>query len=101
MSYIDREIVVNFLLAKGDFGETGQNSLTISGLRVECEVNNAGGVLGSDLLMKIYGMKESDMTKCSTFALSIGTVKNVTVTVMAGDKQVECHRFSKAPFFSG
>jgi hypothetical protein len=101
MSYLEREIVANFLLAKGDFGETGQNSLTISGLRIECEVNNAGGVLGSDLLMKVYGMKESDMTKCCTFALSIGSVKDVTVTVMAGDKKSGMSQIFQGTIFYG
>lgn len=86
MSFIERDITVNFQLSNDDFGN-GNNSLTVSGLRVEAIINNAGGVFGSTLYAKIYGMKETDMLKCCTYAQSFNDLKKIIVTVTAGDKQ--------------
>lgn len=86
MSFIEREITVNFQLSNDDFGN-GNNSLTVSGLRVEAIIDNVGGILGSTLYAKIYGMKETDMLKCCTYAEVFNVLKKIVVTVTAGDKQ--------------
>lgn len=87
MSFIEREITVNFQLSNDDFGN-GNNSLTVSGLRVEAIIDNAGGAFGCTLYAKIYGMKETDMLKCCTYAQMYNDHKKIMVTVLAGDKQV-------------
>lgn len=84
MSFIDRAITVNFQLSHDDFGN-GNNSLTVSGLRVEAVIDNAGGTTGSTLYAKIYGMKEADMLKCCTYAQFYNDLKKIVVTVIAGD----------------
>lgn len=84
MSFESREITVNFTLSKEDFGD-GNNSLTVSGLRVEAQIDNAGGINGSTLYAKIYGMKETDMLKCCTYAQTYQIQKNIMVTLLAGD----------------
>jgi len=84
MSFESRDITINFTLSKSDFGD-GNNSLTVSGLRVEAQIDNAGGINGSTLYAKIYGMKEADMLKCCTYAQTYQIQKNIMVTLLAGD----------------
>src|SRR5471030_2959259 len=84
MSFESRDITINFTLSKSDFGD-GNNSLTVSGLRVEAQIDNAGGINGSTLYAKIYGMKEADMLKCCTYAQTYQIQKNIMVTLIAGD----------------
>jgi hypothetical protein len=84
MSFVKRAITVNFQLSNDDFGN-GNNSLTVSGLRVEAMISEAGGTAGSTLYAKIYGMRESDMLKCCTYAQFYNDLKKIVVTVIAGD----------------
>ncbi|WP_145536922.1 baseplate hub protein [Yersinia alsatica] len=100
MSYQKRKITVNFTLSEDDFGD-GNDSITVSGLRVECQVDNSGGVAGSTLYAKIYGMKESDMNKCCTYALIIGSIRSVMVTVIAGDDANGMSQIFQGTIFNG
>lgn len=86
MSYAERKITVIFTLADDDFG-AGNNQVTVEGLRVEAQIDNSAGVNGSTLYAKIYGMKESDMLKCCTYAQTFQSIKNILVTVLAGDDE--------------
>ncbi|MGP2516366.1 baseplate hub protein [Yersinia sp. 2545 StPb PI] len=100
MSYQKRKITVNFTLSEDDFGD-GNDSLTISGLRVEAQIDNAGGVSGSTLYAKIYGMKESDMNKCCTYAQVYGVIKNIAVTMTAGDEASGMSQVFQGTIFNG
>jgi hypothetical protein len=41
-SYVQRQINVVITLGQGTFGQTGQNTVTLSGLRVKCDINKGG-----------------------------------------------------------
>ncbi|WP_019210808.1 baseplate hub protein [Yersinia massiliensis] len=100
MSYQKRKITVNFTLSDDDFGD-GNDSLTVSGLRVEAQIDNAGGVSGSTLYAKIYGMKESDMNKCCTYAQVYGVIKNIAITMTAGDEASGMSQVFQGTIFNG
>ena len=100
MSFIDRAITVNFQLSHDDFGN-GNNSLTVSGLRVEAVIDSAGGTSGSTLYAKIYGMREADMLKCCTYAQSLGSVKKILTTLSAGDESSGMAQVFQGTIFDG
>lgn len=84
MSYQSRDITVIIKLADDDFGE-GNNELKVEGLRVEAQIDQDGGTSGTTMYAEIYGMKETDMLKCCTYAQSYQVQKNIEVTMLAGD----------------
>lgn len=85
MSYVERKINVEFQLGTGKFGEELGDTVSLSGLRCEAVIENAGGILLSNLHMRIYGMKESDMNQLNTLGLLQGLVAKNLVKVTAGD----------------
>ena len=84
-SYTQKLLTVQFTLGTGTFGETGQNILTISGLRVSATVVKSGGAALGSAQIRIFGMTQSQMNQLSTLGLLITQVRRNTVTLMAGD----------------
>ncbi|HFF9119485.1 TPA: hypothetical protein ACGFAU_004522 [Yersinia enterocolitica] len=85
MSYVERKINVEFQLGTGKFGEELGDTVSLSGLRCEAVIENAGGILLSNLHMRIYGMKESDMNQLNAIGLIDPKIKRNVVIVTAGD----------------
>ena len=85
MSFAERKITVTFTLGTGTFGESGQNTENLSGLRMTAKITKAGGNAMSGLELAVYGMKEDSMNKLSTLGMIITQVRRNTVLVQAGD----------------
>lgn len=85
MSFVHRLINVTFTLGEGAFGDSGANTVKLSGLRVSCKIVKAGGPSMSTLQMQVYGMRLSEMNKLSTLGMAPKLVRRNTVLVEAGD----------------
>ncbi len=85
MSYTKKRIDVAFSLGKGSFGETGANTITVSGLRVIATITTEGGNSMGHLLARIYGMTQSQMNQLSTLGLLITELRKNSVALSAGD----------------
>ncbi len=77
---------MTFALGEGNFGESGVNSVKLSGLRVSSKIIKAGGPSMGTANLQIYGMTLDKMNKLSTLGLRPTTVRKNTVTIAAGEK---------------
>jgi hypothetical protein len=85
MTFSQRAIDLTFQLGTGSFGETGSNTVTVSGLRVSAKITKAGGRSMSSAQLRIYGMTRSVMNSLSTLGMVATLQRRNTVTVQAGD----------------
>ncbi len=84
-SYVQRKINVVFTLGIGTWGQSGADTVTLSGLRVSAEITKAGGKSMGELQMRVYGMTQSQMNKLSTLGMMVQEVRRNNVAIMAGD----------------
>jgi hypothetical protein len=84
MTYSTRHIDVEFRLGKGDFGDSGFNTVTLSGLGVSATIAKSGGVSMSQLNLRVYGMTLTLMNQLSTLGKPLVSGRNNTVIVRAG-----------------
>lgn len=84
--YAQRAIDITFELGEGEFGETGANSVKLSGLRVSSKIIKAGGPSMGTAQLQIYGMTLDKMNQLSTLGLRPTTVRKNTILIEAGDK---------------
>lgn len=88
-SFTKKKIDIVCQLANNQtFNDMGDNTLNLTGLRVEANIQQAGGMgQGSKASIKIYGMAQSDMNKLSVMALGLNkpifTNQN-RITILAG-----------------
>lgn len=85
MSFVQRQITVTFSLGQGSFGNSGQNTVKLSGLRISAKIVKAGGPSMSTLQMQVYGMQLSQMNQLSTLGMQLILYRRNTVVVEAGD----------------
>lgn len=84
-SFTRKIITVNLTLAKGQFGEQLGNTISLTGLRVECRVDKGGNPSKNKARIKIYGMEESQMNQLTSLSFKPMAVRNNLVQVLAGD----------------
>lgn len=91
MTYAARNITLTFQLGTGSFGTSGQNQLTLTGLRVvfhaESVLNNVLSAGGLQCVMRIYGMTLSQMNQLTKAGLQWQQRLLNMVAVQAGDAQ--------------
>lgn len=63
MSFVQRKIDLTFQLGTGNFGDTGFNTVKVSGLRVQVSIVNAGGASMGMAHVKVYGLPLSLMNQ--------------------------------------
>lgn len=89
MSLVQREITCTITLAS-DAGTTfanGQNTVTLSGLRVAVHITNAGMPQLDTAEIRIWGMLLSDMNALSRLGKPLNWTRSNTITVQAGDSE--------------
>lgn len=84
MTYVPRLINVVIQLGTGNFGSSGQNTLTLSGLRVAATLSNVLMPGATTAVIQVYGMTPSQINQLSTAGLLYQNRKNI-VEVLAGD----------------
>lgn len=82
--FVRRKLRVRFVLVDNGFND-GDVSLTYTGLRVSCQISNAGFESGVMCSLRIEGMPLSDMNRLSVLQTGIIQQSMNTVTVSASD----------------
>ena len=85
MSYLVREIDVTIHLGKGAFGNSGFDTVSLTGLRVAATITKAGGLSWNSADIRIYGVPLAIMNQLSTLGLKYLDQRNNTVTLTVGD----------------
>lgn len=86
MTFQKRHIDLKFQLGEGDFGESGQNTISVSGTRVSAVMTKAGGMSMTQLDLRVYGLTLDVMNKLTILGNPlIPAVRRNIVTVSAGD----------------
>lgn len=85
-SYVQRAITVTVVLGTGSFGQSGQNSVTLKGLRVAAVLEKYGYPSYDKANIRIYGLPASLMQQLSTLGVQRQMVRvRNSVLVEAGD----------------
>lgn len=86
MTFKRRAIDLEFRLGLGGtYGESGTNTVRISGLRVQAQIDKVVGPAMGTLSMRVYGMTPDQMNALSALNQGAETVKSNSVTVLAGN----------------
>ena len=85
MTFVERLIDLRFILGTGTFGETGEDTVNVTGLRVTAKILKAGGPSMGTLDMTVFGLTPSIINQLSTLGLVWTEVRRNTVIVMAYD----------------
>lgn len=84
LSFTKKKITVNITLSSGTF-DGSNNTVSLSGLRVECKIEKGGHPSKNKAKIKIYGMLESQMNQLTALAFKPMAVKNNLLQILAGD----------------
>lgn len=85
-SYIERRIDVTITLGEGSFGQTGSNTVKLTGLRVIATIQRLGPPSFSAAEIRLFGVPPSIMNQVSTLGVPLPMVRvNNTVAIAAGD----------------
>lgn len=85
MSYVERAITLTIALGGGDFGDTGQNTITLSGLRVSAMIEKWGGPSFNVAQVRVSGLSLSLMNQVSSLWTPLPKFRNNTIVIQAGD----------------
>jgi hypothetical protein len=86
MSFARKRIDLTFSLGTGTFGNSGANTITVTGLRVRVDAKATGGDAQPTLAMKVFGLPQDMMNQLTTVGLiNQGMRNNNSVLVAAGD----------------
>lgn len=85
MSYVQRDIQIQFILGQGSFGETGSDTVTVRGLRISCTIVKAGGLSLGGAQVRIYGLPLSVMNQLNTLGMPLTFTRRNTIIISAGD----------------
>ena len=85
-SFVQRALTAIIRLGTGAFGNTGQNTVTLSGLRASASIHKGGWPSFDVAEMRIYGVQPSVMNAVSTLGIPIPMVRHGnSLTIQAGD----------------
>lgn len=76
---------ISFTLGQGSFGEGGNDTFEISGVRASALIEKAGGVSMNNLSLKVFGLPLDVMNKLTLLGKPLVDGRNNHVTVSAGD----------------
>ncbi len=90
MSFLKRKIDITFQLGTGSFGNSGFDTIKITGRRVSATITKAGAASMGEVQLTIYGMRLDHMNELSTLGqipFQVPGQRRNTVIVEAGDDQ--------------
>src|SRR5471032_3655194 len=88
MSFTRKRIDVTLTLGTGQFGDSGSNSVTLSGLRVQTIVQAAAGEAMPATQTRIYGIPLDMMCQLTQVGLINSAVRfNNSILIAAGDDE--------------
>jgi hypothetical protein len=88
VSFLKRKIRLKFQLGQGNFGSSGQNTVTVpEGYQIGVQVSKAGGVSMSECRLRAYGLPLQLMNQLWTLNKQLYGVRKNVITVEAGDDE--------------
>ncbi len=84
MALLQRTLNFQFQLGEGAFGESGTNTVKVSGLRASAKIVKAGGLSMGGASLQIYGLSLSLINQLSTLGAVPTLIRKNTVIVEAG-----------------
>jgi hypothetical protein len=79
-----RVLKLTFKLGTGSFGSTGENTLTVSGLRASATITKVVGASAPAMELVVWGLTLDVMNQLTTVGKQMFSMRNNTVTVEAG-----------------
>lgn len=86
MNLTQKKLAFTFQLGQGNFGTDGYDTKTVENLRCVVDLSMVGGHSAGSCMMRIYGMKASDMNLLSTMGMKPALIRWNTVIIEAGTK---------------
>lgn len=87
MSFVERKISLQFRLGTGSYGETGFNTVEVSGLRCSATITRGGSPSFGNMSLRVFGLTPDLMNELVTLGTPIAQTRRNTITVMAGDDE--------------
>jgi hypothetical protein len=84
-SFTEKIITVNITLSSGTFDGTNSNTVSLTGLRVDCKIEKGGHPSKNKAKIKVFGMTESQMNQLTALAFKPLAVRKNLIQVLAGD----------------
>lgn len=91
MSFAIRRIRLTFALGQGTFGQTGQNIVTVSGLRVQANILKTGAYAMGEAQLRIHGLTPTVLNALTAIYTTPQLLRQNTVIIEAGDDIVGMH----------
>lgn len=88
MTYKKRTLKFEFTLKDGAFDESGNNILTIDNIKSEIEIGAYGGITGTTLEARVYGLSIENMALLSYKGIQLNGAKQNMMKVWADDRPV-------------
>lgn len=86
MTIPTRVITLQFQLGQGSFGDSGNDTIEVSGVRISASLNQAGGRAMTELDLRVYGLPLDAMNKLTILGKPLVDGRHNTVIVSAGDE---------------
>jgi hypothetical protein len=87
MTFARKEIVLTVSLGTGQFGETGANTVTLTGLRVRAEIQQFGGDAMPQVQLLVYGLPLSMINQLTAIGpINSSVLFRNSVLVAVGDE---------------
>jgi len=84
-TFVQRQITLTIQLGEGSFGDSGFNTVTLTGLRISAAIDKSGMPGFNMAEIRIFGLDLNLMNQLCTLGKPIVRDRNNTITVMAGD----------------
>ena len=88
MTYKKRSLRFQFTLKEGVFEEPGNNVLTIENIKSEVEIGAYGGISGTTLEARVFGLSLENMALLSYKGIQLNGAKQNLVKVWADDRPI-------------
>jgi hypothetical protein len=85
MAFTRKHLTATFQLGRGSFGNSGFDTITVSGLRIDATIEKTAGVAFPSLEMSVYGLTLNLMNKLTTIGKQLTDQKNNLVTLNASE----------------
>lgn len=86
MAFTEKQIDLTISLGTGQFGDTGANTVTVSGLRIKAEIQQFGGDAMPQVQLLVYGLPASMINQLTTIGpINSAVMYQNSVLIAAGD----------------
>ncbi|KAA1013036.1 hypothetical protein FVF58_09605 [Paraburkholderia panacisoli] len=86
MAFTEKQLQITISLGQGQFGDTGANTVTLSGLRVRAEIQQFGGDAMPQVQLLVYGLPASMMNQLTAIGpINSAVLFQNSVLIAAGD----------------